>query len=104
MKQIIFTQITREPRSPKEGEMVECPDGGFVASDTPGWEPTHIFRREEKEIPDPEPLYWRMERTGEVRKVCTGEWFLYDKTPNIRYGAETVDNYPILKLVPVYEE
>ena len=104
-KQVIFTQITKKERIPKLGEMILCDDGGFVAADTTDWKASHVFRREESEIPDPEPIRWGLEPTGEVRPPKFGEWCV-DKEGDPRQwpDPQATENGVILKLVPVYEE
>jgi hypothetical protein len=106
-KQIIFTpkwENGKEAfRHPKKGEWFF--NGGFILwmSDSMAMTLFPIYTRTEVEIPDPEPIGWKLMRTGEVRTVKNGEWCdMHGELTRWNLSYSTSE-YPILSCTPIYE-
>lgn len=108
MRQIIFTpkwENGKEAfRHPKKGEWFF--NGGFILwmSDSMAMTLFPIYTRTEVEIPDPEPIGWRMMLTGEEKRAQAGDWIIIDgKIREWDWPGQSKKEYPILSCTPIYE-
>jgi hypothetical protein len=64
-----------------------------------------IYTRSEVEVPDPEPIGWKLMKTGDFREARCEEWFVNDEGDPERWWANNLSStkYPILSCTPIYE-